>query len=119
MMEAGTRAGDCVTEARCTTCRRSLAGRSAYRVGGDDHCLRCALRHRPLLVRSARTALVVGTLLVAINQGTVLASGAFPAELVWKIPLTYLVPFGVATWGAIGSSRHATSGWATRGARGR
>jgi hypothetical protein len=25
--------------------------------------------------------------------------------MVWKIPLTYIVPFGVATWGALANSR--------------
>jgi hypothetical protein len=68
-------------------------------------CLGCTLRHRPLLARSARTALVVGTLLTAINQGTVLAGGELPAALLWKVPLTYAVPFCVATWGALSNSR--------------
>jgi hypothetical protein len=63
------------------------------------------VRYRPLLRRSALTALVVGTVLVAINQGTVLLQGVFPADLLWKIPLTYTVPFCVATWGALSSSR--------------
>lgn len=58
-----------------------------------------------MLRRSALTALVVGTVLVAINQGTVLAEGHFPLELAWKIPLTYCVPFCVATWGALTNSR--------------
>jgi len=48
---------------------------------------------------------VVGTILVAINQGTVLAGGHFPSALAWKIPLTYAVPFCVATWGALINSR--------------
>jgi hypothetical protein len=47
----------------------------------------------------------VGTILVAINQGTVLAAGLFPPELAWKIPMTYVVPFCVATWGALTGSR--------------
>jgi hypothetical protein len=42
---------------------------------------------------------------VAINQGTTLFEGTFPAALAWKIPLTYLVPFIVATWGALLNSR--------------
>jgi hypothetical protein len=58
-----------------------------------------------MLRRSAVTALVVGTVLVAINQGTVLAAGNFSAELAWKIPLTYCVPFCVATWGALTNSQ--------------
>lgn len=89
----------------CIRCERLLTGRSAFLLGGDRRCLRCALRYRPLLRRSALTALVVGTILVAINQGTVLITGAWPAELIWKIPLTYAVPFCVATWGALGNSR--------------
>lgn len=101
--EAG--AGHVPAEERCARCARSLAGRAAFRVGDGERCLGCALRYRPLLGRSARVALVVGTLLVAINQGTVLAASAFPPELAWKIPLTYLVPFGVATWGALSNSR--------------
>ena len=48
---------------------------------------------------------MVGTILVAINQGTVLAGGHFPSALAWKIPLTYAVPFCVATWGALINSR--------------
>ena len=58
-----------------------------------------------MLRRSVLTAIVVGTILVAINQGTVLAAGHFPPSLAWKIPLTYLVPFCVATWGALINAR--------------
>lgn len=58
-----------------------------------------------MLRRSALTALLVGTLLVAINQGTVLVTGQLPLDLLWKIPLTYAVPFCVATWGALGAAR--------------
>ncbi len=94
-----------VSSQGCASCGRSLALGGAYDLGGARYCLRCAARHRPLLRRSARTALVVGTILVAINQGTVLAAGDFPAALLWKIPLTYLVPFCVASWGALGAAR--------------
>jgi hypothetical protein len=58
-----------------------------------------------MLRRSLLTALVVGTILTAINQGTLLADGNFPSELYWKVPLTYCVPFCVATWGALINSR--------------
>ncbi len=68
-------------------------------------CWRCAVRHGPMLRRSLMTAIVVGTLLTAINQGNIIAGGAFPAALWWKIPLTYCVPFCVATWGALINSR--------------
>ena len=89
----------------CARCGRSLANRSRYLLGSEHRCLACALHFRPMLKRSALTALVVGTILVSVNQGGILLSGALPASLAWQIPLTYVVPFCVATWGALGNSR--------------
>jgi hypothetical protein len=74
-------------------------------MGGNLLCARCAVRFRPMVRRSLITAVVVGTLLVAINQGTVIIGGEFPPSLYWKIPLTYAVPFCVASWGALVNSR--------------
>jgi hypothetical protein len=49
--------------------------------------------------RSALVALIVGTILNLINQGDALFAGA---PLNWaKIFLTYAVPYGVATYGAV------------------
>jgi hypothetical protein len=42
---------------------------------------------------------------VAINQGDLLWAGRAEPALLWKVPLTYLVPFVVATWGALLNSR--------------
>lgn len=64
-------------------------------------CLWHAILYTPVLRTSLLTALVVGTILTAINQGNVLLDGRFPAELWWKIPLTFCVPFCVATFGAL------------------
>lgn len=89
----------------CIRCGRGLGAGSGFVLGGERRCWRCAPRYRPLLRRSALTALVVGTVLVVINQGTVLSAGNFPPELLWKVPLTYMVPFCVATWGALSNSR--------------
>lgn len=93
----------------CEGCRRSLATAAAYRFHGlEGPCLRCgtcALLYRPLLRRSFGISLVVGSVLLAINQGDVLLAGHWPPALAWKIPLTYLVPFAVATWGALLNSR--------------
>ena len=86
----------------CTSCEKRTAG---FVLAGHGRCLWCFLRYRPMLRRSLLTALVVGTILTAINQGTVLADGDFPGDLYWKIPLTYCVPFCVATWGALINSR--------------
>jgi hypothetical protein len=57
------------------------------------------------LKRSLLIALLVGSLLTAINQGNLLLDGEFPAALYWKIPLTYCVPFLVATAGAVLNAR--------------
>jgi hypothetical protein len=62
----------------------------------------------PLLRRSLYTALVVGSVLVLINQGNLIAAGTANSQLWWKIPLTYAVPFCVATWGALINSRVST-----------
>lgn len=85
-----------------------MAARSrglAFALAGAVRCLGCTLRHGPLLRRSALTALVVGTALVAINHGPAVLTGHFPPRLLWQIPLTYAVPFCVATSGALGYSR--------------
>lgn len=88
--------------------------RARFFFAGERKCVRHALVHRPLLRTSLTTALVVGTILTAINQGNVLLAGKFPAELWWKIPLTYCVPFLVASWAALRisfmRSSHATGG---------
>ena len=58
-----------------------------------------------ILLRSLLIALLVGSVLTAINQGNLLLDGEFPASLYWKIPLTYCVPFLVATAGAVLNAR--------------
>ncbi|TMF08596.1 MAG: hypothetical protein E6I38_07215 [Chloroflexi bacterium] len=68
-------------------------------------CLTCALTFWPLVRRSAIVALIVGTILTAINQGNIILGGDIPASLYWKIPLTYAVPYCVATTGALLNSR--------------
>jgi hypothetical protein len=50
-------------------------------------------------------ALVVGTILVVINQADVLVSGHLTALVVAKIGLTYLVPFSVSTYSALAANR--------------
>jgi hypothetical protein len=47
--------------------------------------------------RSLLVALVVGTALNVINQGPEILSGEWPN--IWKLALTYLVPFLVASFG--------------------
>ena len=44
-------------------------------------------------------------MLTALNQGDVLLAGDLSNALYWKIPLTYCVPFLVATYGALINNR--------------
>ncbi|OUR79863.1 hypothetical protein A9Q83_02630 [Alphaproteobacteria bacterium 46_93_T64] len=48
-------------------------------------------------------AFVVGSVLTAINHGDLLLSGSTPP--IWKILLTFCVPYCVATWGAVTGKR--------------
>ena len=72
-------------------------------------CLKCALGHIPLLKRSAAIALVVGFVQVAVNQGDLIIAGDASSALVWKVPLTCLIPFAVATLGALTNARRAAT----------
>ncbi|MEL7043966.1 MAG: nitrate/nitrite transporter NrtS [Pseudomonadota bacterium] len=62
-----------------------------------------------VLPRSLRVAVVVGTLLFIINYGDRLLSGGLLATDALKIGLTYLVPYGVATWSAVSALRERAS----------
>jgi hypothetical protein len=96
------------SDPQCARCRTTFAG-TAYEVRAENttflRCLRCALTYGPLVRRSAIIAIIVGTVLIAINQGNVIVGGEFPPSLYWKIPLTYAVPYCVATTGAILNAR--------------
>ncbi|MDO8617199.1 MAG: nitrate/nitrite transporter NrtS [Dehalococcoidia bacterium] len=92
----------------CSRCHATLGGsRYELRAGEERrlHCLRCGFLYPPMVRRSLLIALLVGTVLTAINQGNLLVAGDFPAALYWKIPLTYSVPFCVATTGALLNAR--------------
>jgi hypothetical protein len=83
--------------------------RTLFRVNAPQgpafRCLRHFLMFRPLLRRSLLTALVVGTVLTAINQSGPILRGDVSAPLAGRIILTYCVPFCVATWGALVNTR--------------
>jgi len=51
--------------------------------------------------RAIKVALVVGTVLTAINQGDVIFGGGFTAATLGKIALTYCVPYCVSTFAAV------------------
>ena len=55
-----------------------------------------ALRSPVTVRRALKVSGVVGTLLVLINQGDLLLAGMAPP--LWKILLTYLVPYSVSSY---------------------
>jgi len=55
-------------------------------------CARATMR------RALKVSAIVGTALVAVNQGDLLLAGKLPS--LWKIPITYLVPYVVSSWSA-------------------
>ena len=94
--------------ATCARCgvelRRPFEMRSA-RGASEERCFRHALVYQPMVRRSLIIALIVGTILTAINQGNLIVQGDFPLDLAWKVPLTYCVPYLVATTGALLNAR--------------
>ena len=49
------------------------------------------------------TAIIVGSILTAINHGDTIVMGEWPPAL--KIILTYITPYCVTTWGAVAGKR--------------
>lgn len=62
--------------------------------------LRTAIQ-KELVMRSLKVTVIVGTLLVAINQGDSLLTGTLPTDAIWKIPMTYCVPYCVSTYASV------------------
>ena len=52
-----------------------------------------------IIKRAFLTSLVVGSVLLLINHGDTIKAQEYPA--LWKVGLTYLVPFLVTIWGSI------------------
>lgn len=63
--------------------------------------------HRAHLTRTTRIALVVGSVLFAINQLDVVLSGRADAGTYLKAALTYLVPFCVSNYGILIATRRS------------
>jgi len=57
----------------------------------------------PAVRRSLTVALVIGSVLNAINQGPEIFTGHWPVW--WKLVLTYFVPFAVASYGSYAAFR--------------
>ena len=52
-----------------------------------------------IIRRALLTSLVVGSVLLLINHGDAVKAQEYPA--LWKVGLTYLVPFVVTIWGSL------------------
>ena len=62
-------------------------------------------RRRDVVMRAVRVALVVGTLLIMINYADrAIANNLTGVDLI-KMAITYLVPYGVSTYSAVGALR--------------
>lgn len=62
-------------------------------------------RRSDVAKRALKVALVVGTILTAINQGDLLLAGEWTLTVLTKIALTYLVPYCVSTFAAVQAIR--------------
>jgi hypothetical protein len=56
---------------------------------------------RPHLRKTVRVALLIGTVIFAINQLDVVVAGNATTSTYVKAALTYLVPFGVSNYGIL------------------
>ena len=113
MQDPQSQPSDETPPAACQNCGRparpgrafAFRPRQASPEDATVKCLLCAPRHGPMLRRSAIVAVVVGTILTLLNQGDSLFVGHWNNALYWKIPLTYCVPFLVASYGALTAAR--------------
>jgi hypothetical protein len=58
-----------------------------------------------VLKRSLIISVVVGTILMIINYGDIILAGNLTTTHIFKIILTYLVPFLVSTYSSVESKR--------------
>ena len=58
---------------------------------------------RTTFIRAIKVSAIVGTILILINQGDLIASGAAPP--LWKVLLTYTVPYAVSSWSSVAAQR--------------
>ena len=58
---------------------------------------------RSVILRSSKVAMIVGTILVFINQADVIFSGELLLSHYIKILLTYCVPYCVSTYASVDS----------------
>lgn len=93
----------------CVICGR--ASGATYRLpaahGGapELRCLRHAVFAPSVRRKALKVSLTIGTALFLINQADVVLRGAITGLVLFKILLTYVVPYLVSTDSALGVSR--------------
>lgn len=63
------------------------------------------ITRRDVVVRALRVALLVGTILIAINHGDRILDGSMSRHDFLKMILTYFVPYGVSTFSSVAAIR--------------
>ena len=71
---------------------------------------------RDVVLRALRVAVVVGSILIALNQGDVLLSSELDRSTLWKVLLTPIVPYLVSVFSSVAAIRdseryHAGGAW--------
>lgn len=56
-----------------------------------------------VVIRAIKIAIIVGTVLALINHGDKILAMTLSSQDYVKLALTYLVPYGVSTWSAVGT----------------
>ncbi len=64
-------------------------------------------RRRDVVARATKTALLVGTILIAINYFDLLIGGDVTLKVLLKMLLTVCVPYCVATYASVAAIRQA------------
>ena len=59
---------------------------------------------RDIILRGIRVSLVVGTILALINHGDAALTGDLTQTAVYKVILTYFVPFAVSVYSGVRAS---------------
>lgn len=90
---------------RCSVCDGAAGYQLDRGAAARAFCLRHLVSSRVVVRRAGLTALVVGSVLVAINQWDLLLAGELSWRLASKVALTYCVPYCVTTWGVLGGAR--------------
>lgn len=65
---------------------------------------------RRVVVQAIRIAIIVGTILALINHGEKILGMSLSGRDWFKVIISYLVPYVVSTWSAVGGIRENLSG---------